>query len=51
MDKIKNEKNVKQKGGSIEYFTNGILNRESLMESGVTVALIPFIHNDHYFLN
>jgi len=49
MDEIMNEKNTKQKGGAISFFTNGKMNRKELYIPGIISALIPFLHGNLYF--
>ena len=49
MDEIMQEKNTKQKGGAISFFTNGKMNRKELYIPGLICALIPFIHPNLYF--
>lgn len=48
MDEIMQEKNTKQKGGAISFFTNGKMNRKELYIPGLICALIPFIHPNLY---
>ena len=49
MDEIMNEENTKQRGGAIEYFTNGKMNRKELYIPGLISALVPFQHENLYF--
>ncbi len=49
MDKIMKQKNTKQKGGAISYFTNGKIDRKELYIQGIINALIPFQHEQLYF--
>ena len=49
MDEIMNERNTKQKGGAIGYFTNGVMNRKELYIEGLKVAIIPFLHKEMFF--
>ena len=49
MDKIIGDHNTKQKGGAIEFFTKGIMERKDIYVSGLIVALIPFINEELYF--
>jgi len=49
MDKIQNKSNTKQKLGAIGYFTNGVMSRSELYVPGLITALIPFLHQDHFF--
>jgi len=44
MDKISGVQNTKQKGGAIEYFTKGLINRKQIYVQGLVAALIPFIN-------
>jgi inosine/xanthosine triphosphatase len=48
MDEILGEKNWKQKGGAIEVFSKGILNRTQAYEQLVTFALTKFISSEYY---
>ena len=49
MDEIQNKSNTKQKQGAIGYFTNGIMSRSELYVPGLITALIPFLHQEHFF--
>ncbi len=49
MDEIQNKSNTKQKHGAIGYFTNGAMSRSELYEPGLITALIPFLHQEHFF--
>lgn len=49
MDEIMNERNTKQRGGAIGFFTNGVMNRKELYVEGLKVAIIPFLHEDMFF--
>jgi inosine/xanthosine triphosphatase len=49
IDKYSGQKNTKQKGGAIEYFTDGIFDRKTIYEQGLIAALIPF-RNKHFDL-
>ena len=49
MDEIMQEKNTKQKGGAISFFTDGKMDRKELYIPGLICALIPFIHPNLYF--
>ena len=49
MDEIQNKSNTKQKHGAIGYFTNGAIGRAELYIPGLITALIPFLHQEHYF--
>lgn len=42
IDKHSGQKNTKQKGGAIEYFTDGVFNRKTIYVQGLIAALIPF---------
>lgn len=48
MDEIMRQENTKQKMGAIGYFTNGIMHRKDLYIAGLTVAVIPFLHDKLY---
>lgn len=41
--------NVKQKGGAIGYFTNGVITRKDFYVPGVITALVPFLNEKHFF--
>lgn len=45
MDEIMHEKNTKQKGGAVSYFTNGRITRTDFYIDGVTMALVPFLEH------
>ncbi len=47
IDKHSGQKNTKQKGGAIEYFTNGVFNRKAIYVQGLIAALIP-LRNKHF---
>ena len=49
MDEIMNEENTKHKSGAIGFFTNGVMDRKELYESGLITALVPFLHERLYF--
>lgn len=49
MDKITGDRNTKQKGGAIGFFTRGIMDRKNLYIQGLVVALIPFVNEELYF--
>lgn len=49
MDEIMNQENTKQKQGAIGFFTNGVMHRKDLYVAGLTVAVIPFLHDKIYF--
>lgn len=46
MDEFFNTSNIKQKGGAISIFTNGILTRSSVYHQALILALTPFCHPD-----
>ncbi|MBK8944493.1 MAG: inosine/xanthosine triphosphatase [Ignavibacteriae bacterium] len=50
MDEIMKQENTKQKGGAISYFTNGRMNRKELYIPGLISALVPFQHENLYFI-
>ena len=41
MDRIKQDENTKQKGGAVEHFSHGVMNRKELCLSGTLTALVP----------
>ena len=45
MDKISGVQNTKQKGGAIEFFTKGVMDRKAIYVQGLIAALIPFIND------
>jgi len=49
MDEITGEHNTKQKGGAIAFLTKGAMDRKALYTHGLTVALVPFLHEKMYF--
>ena len=49
IDTLTNQKNSKQKGGAIGYFTQNVMTRQILYESGIIVALVPFLNEKLYF--
>jgi inosine/xanthosine triphosphatase len=49
MDRLAGERNTKQKGGAVAYFSRGITNRKTIYTQAVTLALIPFVNAQHYF--
>jgi len=49
MDEITTEKNTKQKGGAIGFFTKGVISRKDQCRESVVMALIPFLHPEHFF--
>lgn len=46
MDEFFNTSNIKQKGGAISLFTNGILTRSSVYHQALILALAPFCHQE-----
>ena len=46
MDEISGTKNTKQKGGAIEYFTKGVMDRKQIYIQGLIAALIPLINDE-----
>jgi inosine/xanthosine triphosphatase len=48
MDELTQEKNTKQKYGSIGFFTNGMVTRTDGFEMAVTLALTKFIKPEYY---
>lgn len=50
MDEIMKQENTKQKGGAISYFTNGRMDRKELYIPGLISALVPFQHENLYFI-
>jgi len=49
VDELTGEKNSKQAGGAVAYFSKNILTRQSLYESGLLSAIIPFLNKEMYF--
>ena len=49
MDELINEHNSKQKKGAIGYLSKGVIDRMKLYETGVIMALVPFINQEWYF--
>jgi inosine/xanthosine triphosphatase len=49
MDEILNDENTKRKGGAINFFTNGVMDRKELYVQGLIVAIVPFLHEKLYF--
>lgn len=43
--------NIKQKGGAIGFFTNGILTRTSVYHQALILALVPVHHEIYKELN
>ncbi|MBS1266451.1 MAG: Non-canonical purine NTP phosphatase [Candidatus Woesearchaeota archaeon] len=48
MDQFFGDTNLKQKSGAVGVFTNGIVNRDSMLERGVILALTKFMNPDYY---
>ena len=48
MDEISGVHNTKQKGGAIEYFTKGVMDRKAIYIQGLIAALIPFINEKQF---
>lgn len=44
IDGLVDERDTKRRGGAIEYFTDGAMDRRALYRSGLIVALGPFLH-------
>lgn len=51
MDAFFNTSNIKQKGGAISLFTNGILTRSSVYHQALILALTPFCHQEYLYPN
>ncbi len=49
MDAFFNTTNIKQKGGAIGLFTNGILTRSSVYHQALILALTPFCHQELFY--
>ncbi|MHA1649271.1 MAG: inosine/xanthosine triphosphatase [Candidatus Helarchaeota archaeon] len=49
MDQLLGTSNIKQKEGAIGFFTRNVMNRKTLLSSGVITALIPFLNENLYF--
>lgn len=49
IDELISEKNSKQKGGAIGFFTNGVMSRKELYIEGLKTAVIPFLHKELFF--
>ena len=49
MDELLNDHNSKQRQGAIGYLSRGVIDRAKLYESGVVMALVPFLDEDWYF--
>jgi inosine/xanthosine triphosphatase len=50
MDALTGEKNMKQKQGAVGYFTKGVVDRKRYYVAGLTVALIPFLNTDLFWV-
>jgi len=48
IDEVTGMENVKQRGGTIAFLTNGVVDRVNLYRQAVMFALIPFIQNKLY---
>lgn len=48
MDQLFNGQNIKQKGGAIGMFTNGLIDRASTYRDTMTLLLAPFLHPELY---
>ncbi|MCE0493216.1 inosine/xanthosine triphosphatase [Vibrio salinus] len=51
MDEFFNTSNIKQKGGAISIFTDGILTRSSVYHQALVLALTPFCHHELFLSN
>jgi inosine/xanthosine triphosphatase len=49
VDELTGQKNSKQSGGAIAYFSKNVLTRQSLYESGLISAIVPFLNQEMYF--
>jgi len=49
MDKIIGDRNTKQKGGAVGFFTRGIIDRKNVYIQSLIIALIPFVNEKLYF--
>eukprot|EP01080_Neovahlkampfia_damariscottae_P005094 gene5094-8693_t len=49
VDDLTGQKNSKQAGGAVAYFSKNILTRQSLYESGLVSAILPFLNKEMYF--
>jgi len=47
-DVVFGQSNSKQKGGAVGLLTNNLLTRTTYYEQALILALIPFIHKEHY---
>ena len=43
--------NIKQRGGAIGYFTDGLLSRTSVYQQALVLALVPVTHDIYKELN
>ena len=48
MDKLQDEKNTKQKGGAVGFFTKGYSNRQEALEQNVLYSLTRFLRKELY---
>lgn len=48
MDEEFSTTNVKQAGGAISLFTNGLITRSSVYQDAILLALAPFLHSERY---
>jgi inosine/xanthosine triphosphatase len=48
VDTVFNKKNSKQNNGAIGILTNNLMNRKSIYIENIILALIPFMHSDHF---
>ncbi|WP_456296139.1 inosine/xanthosine triphosphatase [Vibrio sp. AK197] len=51
MDEVFDTDNIKQKGGAIGLLTHNLLTRSSVYHQALILALIPFVHPEHYPAN
>ena len=51
MDELLNDHNSKQNQGAIGYLSKGAIDRTKLYETGIIMALVPFLNKDWYFRN
>ena len=49
IDRITGQSGSKQKGGAIEFFTRGAIDRRDLYVQGLLVAIAPFLRPGFYF--
>lgn len=48
IDKLQNEKNTKQKGGAVGFFTKGYSNRQEAFEQNILYSLTKFLRKEFY---